>query len=133
MDNTTIQNIKDGLSSAFIEDYNYSNLAYKPELLTNNYLKGQKVLSAIERELTSCDEFSISVAFITESGIVSLLQTLKELEERGVRGRILTTDYLCFSEPRALDKLGTLKAIILSPPNSPGIQKFLHSCQALQV
>ncbi len=124
MDNTTIQNIKDGLSSAFIEDYNYSNLAYKPELLTNNYLKGQKVLSAIERELTSCDEFSISVAFITESGIVSLLQTLKELEERGVRGRILTTDYLCFSEPRALDKLATLKNIELKMYLAEGAPGF---------
>ena len=40
-------------------------------------------------------------------------ETLKELERRGIRGRILTTDYLCFSEPYALDKLASLTNIQL--------------------
>lgn len=39
------------------------------------------------------------------SGITPLLQTLKELEKRGIPGRILTTDYLTFSDPKALRKL----------------------------
>lgn len=60
-----------------------------------------------------CDEFSISVAFINRSGFVELAETLKELERRGIRGRILTTDYLCFSEPYALDKLASLTNIQL--------------------
>lgn len=38
---------------------------------------------------------------------------MKELERRGIRGRILTTDYLCFSEPYALDKLASLTNIQL--------------------
>ena len=40
----------------------------------------------------------ISVAFITSSGITPLLETLKYLEHKGVQERILTTDYLNFSE-----------------------------------
>ncbi len=39
------------------------------------------------------------------AGIVPLFQILKELEERNVPGKILTTNYLNFSEPKALQKL----------------------------
>ncbi len=34
---------------------------------------------------------------------------LKDLDARGVSGRILTTDYLCFTEPAAIEPLLTLK------------------------
>ncbi len=50
----------------------------------------------------------MSVAFITMGGIAPLLGTLKDLERKGVRGKILTTDYLMFSDPKALEKLSTL-------------------------
>ena len=39
--------------------------------------------------------------------------TLKELERKGIKGRILTTNYLNFSEPAALKKLHELKNIQL--------------------
>ena len=68
--------ILQGAGDAFVEYNNISNLAYKPELVINNYEQGQKVLSIIDRELMDCNEFSISVAFITESGVVPLLQTM---------------------------------------------------------
>ena len=82
-----------------------SNLALRPKLLINDYSKGSKVLSDIVAELTKCNEFMISVAFITSSGVTPLLETLKCLEKNGVKGKILTTDYLNFSEPKALKKL----------------------------
>lgn len=46
-------------------------------------------------------------------GVTPLLQTLKELEKKGVKGQILTTNYLNFSEPKALEKLNSLKNIAL--------------------
>ena len=79
---------------------------YSPQLLTNR--GGQKVLTAIEKELKGCDDLFISVAFITMGGIAPLLGTLKDLEKKGVKGRILTTDYLMFSDPLALYKLNSL-------------------------
>ena len=82
-----------------------SNLALQPKLLINDYSKGSKVLSDIVAELTKCTEFMMSVAFITSSGVTPLLETLKYLEANGVKGKILTTDYLNFSEPKALQKL----------------------------
>ena len=73
----------------------------------------RKVFSTLEDELLRCDSFAISVAFITRGGITPLLQTLKELERKGVPGRILTTDYLNFSDPSALDTLTGLSNIEL--------------------
>ena len=105
--------LKKGAEAAFINFQTDSNLAYKPEFIVNSYRSGRKVLSVLERELSSCDSFEISVAFITKSVITPLLQILKELEQRGVKGRILTTDYLCFSEPEALKKLSGLRNVSL--------------------
>lgn len=103
--------IINGVEAAFINSTVNSNVAYKPQFISNNYKEGRKVLSNIEYELLNCNSFDISVAFITESGITPLLQTLKELEERGIKGRILTTNYLNFSEPKALRRLAELKNI----------------------
>lgn len=102
MDQNKIIQLKNGLETAFINHNTSSNLAYKPQFVSNNFREGRKVISSIEDELLLCDRFSISVAFITMGGITPLLQTLRELEQRGIPGRILTTDYLTFSEPKAL-------------------------------
>lgn len=113
MSNNKITQIQDGLRTAFIDHTYHSNLAYKPQFVYNDHKNGQKVFVAIEEELRRCDRFSISVAFITRGGITPLLQTLQELERKGIPGRILTTDYLCFSDPKALDTIASLSNIEL--------------------
>lgn len=113
MQQDKILELKEGLTTAFIDQTFYSNLAYKPQFIYNDNKNGQKVFSSIEDELKNCDQFAISVAFITRGGITPLLQTLKELEQRKIPGRILTTDYLCFSDPVALDKIASLSNITL--------------------
>lgn len=105
--------LRAGFETAYIDGTYASNLAYKPQFISNNYKQGKKVLSSIEDELLVCDQFQISVAFITMGGITPLLQTLKELEKRGIKGEILTTNYLNFSEPKALEKLNRLSNITL--------------------
>ena len=96
----------DGYKRAFVDSKVVADPMYSPQLLTNR--GGQKVITAIEKELKGCDDLFISVAFITMGGIAPLLGTLKDLEKKGVKGRILTTDYLMFSDPLALDKLNSL-------------------------
>ena len=108
-----INELKSGLSAAYINGSVAANLAYKPAFVSNNPEEGKKVISSVEDELLRCDQFQISVAFITMGGVTPLLQTLKELEKKGVKGQILTTNYLNFSEPRALEKLNGLKNITL--------------------
>ena len=113
MEEKKIIQLKQGLATAFINYSHASNLAYKPQFISNNYKEGRKVISSVEDELLNCEEFAISVAFITMGGITPLLQTLRELEYRGVRGKILTTDYLTFSEPEALRKLAQFENLEL--------------------
>ncbi len=102
-----------GFTTAYIDGNVASNITYRPQFVSNNYKEGKKVLSSIEDELLSCNQFQISVAFITMGGIEPLLLTLKELEKRNIPGEILTTNYLNFSEPKALEKLNCLKNITL--------------------
>ena len=125
--NDIITQIQQGLYTAFIDAEKMSNLAYKPQFISNNYKHGRKVLASIEEELIKCDEFLISVAFITMSGITPILQTLKELEKKGISGRILTTDYLMFSEPKALDKLAQLTNIQVKMFQTDGIEEGFHT------
>jgi superfamily II DNA or RNA helicase len=108
-----IEKIKSGATTAFIDSTNKSSAAYKPEFVANDHTKGVKVLTSIEDEFRRCDSFTFSVAFITLGGITPLLQTLQELERKGIPGRILTTDYNNFTDPKALDKLASFKNIEL--------------------
>lgn len=108
-----IQELRSGLETAFINQNVNSNLAYRPEFVSNDYRQGKRVISSIEQELLNCEEFFISVAFITLGGITPLLQTFQELERKGIKGKILTTDYLAFNDPAALDKLNSLTNVEL--------------------
>ncbi|WP_156286370.1 DEAD/DEAH box helicase [Oceanivirga salmonicida] len=79
--------------------------------LTNN--KMNSVLEHLISELSNCNEYIMSVAFINDSGLTPLLEVLKQLDDKGVKGKILTTDYLNFTDPVALDKILLLKNVEL--------------------
>lgn len=85
------------------------NLSLQPQFISNS--PGNTMQAFLEKELSKCDRFIISVAFISKSGLASLKQTLLELENRGIPGKILTTDYLTFTEPSALRALCKYKNI----------------------
>lgn len=121
------QNIQSGLSTAFLDKNISSNVLYRPQFISNDYKNGRKVLSTIEDELLHCDSFLISVAFITMGGITPLLQTLRTLEDKGIKGKILTTDYLAFSDPKALDKLATFSNIELKMYLVPDSKNGFHT------
>lgn len=108
-----IERIRKGMETAFIQKEVISDAVYQPQLVFNNPSEKSKVIATLQRELSRCTSFKFSVAFITDSGIEGLLGTLKELEAKGVKGQILTTDYLYFTEPKALRKLAELSNIEL--------------------
>lgn len=87
-----------------------SSKNFQHRLLCN---KDEKIITTLRKELESCDEFIISVAFITEGGLALILEELKELENRNIKGKILTGDYLNFTEPKALKRLLNYKNIEL--------------------
>ena len=122
-----INELRSGFETAYIDGSVASSMAYKPQFLSNNYKEGKKVISSIEDELLECDQFQISVAFITMSGITPLLQTLKELEKKQIPGEILTTNYLNFSEPKALEKLNGLSNITLKMYDVEAVDIGFHT------
>ena len=73
----TEMELMEGFQTAAIRALHRLNLAYRLEFLSNNPSTGRKVLASMEQELASCDQFKISVAFITKSGVTPLLQVLK--------------------------------------------------------
>lgn len=87
------------------------------EFLVNNKLivnsdKGN-LLDELKRCLRECAKFYFSVAFINFSGLQLLLDNFKELEEKGVKGKILTSTYLNFTEPKALERINKFNNIDL--------------------
>ena len=119
--------IQNGIKTAYIDGSVVSNTAYRPQFVSNNHKEGKKVLSSLEDELLACDQFQISVAFITMSGITPLLQTLEELEKQNIPDQILTTNYLNFSEPRALKKLNKLTNITLKMYDVEAASEGFHT------
>ena len=67
--------------------------------------KNHKIITKLNAHLDDCDEFIICVAFITLSGVTCILESLRRLEQKGIKGKILTGCYLNFTEPKALERL----------------------------
>ena len=98
-----IEDILNGAKTAFISQDANSSKDFRPKLLYND--RSTRVVNAILDELHVCDEFIMSSAFITMNGLMYFLEEFKTLEKNNVKGKILTTDYLFFTEPEALKKL----------------------------
>ena len=105
--------IRAGLERAFIDGEVPADNSWTPSLIYNDYSQGEKVFVTLARQLEECHEFRFSIAFITLSGIQLLKPVLRELQKKGIRGKILTTDYLHFSDPEALDFLDQFENIDL--------------------
>ena len=101
------------LQTGFVDRSIHSKKEYCPSLLTNNKKTGRKILTTINKHLLKCDEFWFSVAFVTTSGVSTLINTLEELEKKGVKGKLLVSQYLNFTQPEALRKLLKFKNIEL--------------------
>jgi len=57
------------------------------------------------KQLDNCEIFYFSVAFVTTSGVATIINKLQELEKRNIKGQILVSQYLNFSQPEALKRL----------------------------
>lgn len=96
------QEIEKALKKAFLNSDENGYLSYSPSFVYNDPDNNKKVINTLKEELRNCDAFFISVAFITKHGLQLLKETFQELKNKGVKGKILTTDYLCFTQPDAL-------------------------------
>ncbi len=105
--------IQNSITTGFVDDSFESLIEYRPSILTNEPSLKENVLSVLLEELRNCDSFFLSVAFVTTGGVSSLFGTLLDLESQGIRGKVLVSDYLNFTQPEALKKLRKLKNVEL--------------------
>lgn len=112
MDNL-INNFTKSLHTGYIDKSILSHHDYQPDLLVNQKNPPRKVLSSILHEFENCSHFFISVAFVTTSGVAAIINKIKELEHREIKGKILVSQYLNFTQPEALKRLLQFKNIDL--------------------
>ncbi|MBK6963541.1 MAG: hypothetical protein IPH20_06215 [Bacteroidales bacterium] len=89
MDNLT-QIFNASLQTGYVDKTILSSIDYQPELLVNQKNPPKKILSSIIHELKKLWAFFISVAFVTTSGVATIINKLKELEKREISGKILS-------------------------------------------
>ncbi len=100
-----ISQFRKSLETGFIDKNIGSELLYQPKLLVNSKKPRKKILSSLLWELRTCESFFISVAFLTTGGVATIINVLHELEQKGVRGKVVVSQYLNFTQPEALRRL----------------------------
>lgn len=108
-----IKDVLNGITNGLIDSKEEALESYKPKILVNDAFGCKKVLTSICAELDKCEEFKFSVAFLTEGGVTVLLNTLRELENKNIKGTIIVSQYQNFTQPKALKKLLNFKNIDL--------------------
>lgn len=106
-----IQSLEASLHKGFIDKQLNKSGRYKPKLLVNNLRKNENVLSTLLEELDQSKSFIFSVAFITESGLATLKSHFLDLHRKGVKGRILTSTFLQFNQPKVFRELMKIKNV----------------------
>lgn len=101
------------LQTGYVDKTIISDENFHPKLLVNQKKPPKKVLLTLLKELENCEEFYISVAFVTASGVATIINKLKELEKSNIKGQILVSQYLNFTQPEALKRLLQFKNIDL--------------------
>ena len=99
------QELQQSLASALIDKKINSLPDLQPQIIYNDYNSGSNLLVELLQELQTCKRFYFAIAFITQSGLICLKECLKLLQEKNITGDILTTDYLYFNQPKALQEL----------------------------
>lgn len=72
------------------------------ELIVNS--AAGNLLTELVESIQECERFYFSVAFINYSELQLLLDPIKEAESKGVKGRIIMSTYLNFTDAKALKK-----------------------------
>lgn len=113
-----LQNLQESLYKGFIDQKRQSGERFKPTLLVNN--STGNVLNTLLEELDQCQSFLFSVAFVTESGLATLKTHFQDLERKGIKGRILTSTFLNFNQPKVFKELLKITNVEVRLANKKG-------------
>lgn len=81
----------------------------EPTLITNQ--RSHTFYEELSQSLSNCNKFYFSVAFINYSGLQLLLDLFSKLDKQQVKGKIITSTYLNFTDVKSLRKLTTFNHI----------------------
>lgn len=113
---SVLQNIKEKVIKDKIEEIGSKGIIEDKYLIKNRLIVNSQrgnLLGELKESLRECKSFYFSVAFINFSGLQLLLDSFRDLEERGVKGKIITSTYLNFTEPKALENVKSFENIDL--------------------
>lgn len=78
---------------------------YDPKLIINQPEKKEFLLNTLQDEISECESFIFSIAFITQDGLNALKTQLADLNLRAISGKLITSTYLQFNHPDVFDAL----------------------------
>lgn len=108
------------LKKGFIHKEYEIDEALRTRILINDPKKNISVLDTIKTELSKCNNFIFSVAFITESGLNELKTLFNDLRIKGIKGRLITSNYLYFNTPKIYRELLKIKNLEVRITDSIG-------------
>lgn len=121
----TKEELRAGAEFGFIDDGVEAQERYQPMLLTNQ--GGDTVLDHLYDELQTTQGFTFAVAFVTEGGLIDIKSTLNDLANRGIRGRLITSNYLDFNQPKVFKELLKLPNVDVRIINENGFHTKAYS------
>ncbi|MGM0258991.1 DEAD/DEAH box helicase [Enterococcus sp. AZ102] len=111
--------LEEGLQKGFI-DRQILTSRYVPKMIINQPEKKEFLANVLQEELSQCETFDFSVAFITQSGLNALKVQLADLYQHGKKGRLLTSTYLAFNAPEIFYALLRIPNLDVRISETPG-------------
>ena len=103
--------IENAINKAFINHELAASQLYQHRLIINDRKRQLFVQKSLQDELDTCTDFFISVAFVTQAGLCFLKTHFADLAKKGIRGRLITSNYLAFNNPDVFRSLLEIKNI----------------------
>lgn len=89
------------------QNYNFQKVDKR--LITNS--NDLKFLECLKEEISTCKSFKFVIAFIKYSGLQLIIEALNQCNEKGIKGEIITSNYLYSTQPYAIKQLMGFKNI----------------------
>jgi superfamily II DNA or RNA helicase len=96
-------NFSNSILSAMLDHHLPSQTEFTPQLVVNG--PDEQVKTHLEQELRYCTGFTFAVAFISNAVLTDLKVLFADLAAKPVSGRILTSTYLAFNQPKVFAEL----------------------------
>ncbi|KRM56726.1 hypothetical protein C5L31_000128 [Secundilactobacillus malefermentans] len=104
MDDKIESKIEESVLAGYVDRNKYAlTEEFRSQLINNR--PNDNMYFHINDELDHCSGFTFAVAFVSENILTPLKAKIADISKKGVKGRILTSNYLNFNQPKAFREL----------------------------